>query len=216
MVQATSRAFSKIPGTDHPSLDGKLYQQEGANILNEGLLNAGWVDVVANSAPDEKDRTVSNSTYMFSHGERGGLLATYLVSAAARSNFQLWTNTTVTRVIRSGGHISGVQVEATGSGGFTGVINVTASTGRVILAAGAFNTPKILFRSGIGPKDQLEVVKSSSDGPAMIGEAEWIDLPVGYGLNDHMNLCHLNMLCLNDWVLNIPDSHLFNSHIQTS
>ncbi|KAJ8120943.1 hypothetical protein O1611_g10229 [Lasiodiplodia mahajangana] len=43
------------------------------------------------------------------------------------------------------------------------------------------------MRSGIGPQDQLEIVKSSKDGPAMIGNDSWINLPVGYNLVDHVN-----------------------------
>lgn len=42
---------------------------------------------------------------------------------------------------------------------------------------------------GIGPEDQLEVVKSSTDGATMIADDSWIDLPVGYNLNDHVNVC---------------------------
>jgi cellobiose dehydrogenase (acceptor) len=55
-----------------------------------------------------------------------------------------------------------------------------------LLAAGAFGSPKILFRSGIGPRDQLEVVKASAtDGSTMIDSSKWIKLPVGYNLQDH-------------------------------
>lgn len=77
-------------------------------------------------------------------------MATYLVTASERSNFKLWMNTTVDKVIRTGGHITGVQVEAYGDGGYKGVVNVTPSTGRVILSAGTFGSAKILLRSGIG------------------------------------------------------------------
>jgi len=41
---------------------------------------------------------------------------------------------------------------------------------------------------GIGPKDQLEVVKGSAkDGETLIKEADWINLPVGSNLIDHLN-----------------------------
>lgn len=42
---------------------------------------------------------------------------------------------------------------------------------------------------GIGPTDQLEVVQTSTDGPTMINETEWLILPVGYNLDDHLNVC---------------------------
>ena len=84
---------------------------------------------------------------MFSHGERGGPMATYLVDAHARTNFKMWLNTTVARVTRVGSHITGVDVEASSLDGYCGTVKVTPNTGRVILSAGAFGTPKILFRS---------------------------------------------------------------------
>ncbi|TLD13429.1 uncharacterized protein PgNI_03000 [Pyricularia grisea] len=189
--QATDRVFSRIPGTVRPSQDGRIYYDQGFNVLSSGLSSAGWSRIdEPNSSPDRKNRTFGHSTFMFSGGERGGPLATYLKTAAERSNFRLITDTGVKRLVRSGGRITGVEIEgnpATGHG-YSGVVNVTASTGRVILSAGVFGTAKVLFRSGIGPADSLATVKgSASDGASMISESEWINLPVGYNLLDHVN-----------------------------
>jgi hypothetical protein len=42
---------------------------------------------------------------------------------------------------------------------------------------------------GIGPEDQLNVVKNSAlDGETMINETDWITLPVGENLMDHPNV----------------------------
>jgi cellobiose dehydrogenase (acceptor) len=187
MAAATSRVFSRIPGTYTPSEDNQLYLPQGYNIISSGLKKAGWTEVSANSVPDQKNRTFTHTPYMYSHGERGGPLATYLVSANARSNFKLWMKTSVKRVIRTGGHVTGVEVEPFLNGGYTGVVNLTPITGRVILSAGTFGSAKILLRSGIGPADQLAVVQGSSDGPTMIANSSWINLPVGYNLEDHVN-----------------------------
>ncbi|KAI0150382.1 fungal cellulose binding domain-containing protein [Xylariaceae sp. FL1272] len=188
MTTATSRVFSRIPGTDHPSKDGQLYLQQGYNVIAGGLAAAGWSNVTANNVPDQKNHTFSHTPYMFSNGERGGPMATYLVTAKARSNFNLWMNTAVKRVIRTGGHITGVEVEPYLDGGYQGVVNVTAISGRVILSAGTFGSAKLLLRSGIGPPDQLQVVKGSTiDGATMISNSSWINLPVGYNLEDHVN-----------------------------
>jgi len=84
---------------------------------------------------------------MYSGGERGGPMATYLVSAYARKDFSLWMNTAVRRVVRTGGHVTGVELECLTNGGISGVVNLTPKTGRVILAAGTFGSAKLLLRS---------------------------------------------------------------------
>ncbi|GAB7364230.1 hypothetical protein MBLNU230_g4779t1 [Neophaeotheca triangularis] len=187
MEEAVARAFDRIPFTDHPSMDGIIYKPEGYEVVAGALAAAGWSNVTAGDAPARKNMTFSRPNHMFSHGERGGPLETYLVTANERENFRLITNTTVNRVVRDGSRISGVEVDAFLNGGQCGTINVTPDTGKVILSAGAFGTPKILFRSGIGPQDQLEVVKESNDGENMVDESDWINLPVGYNLDDHTN-----------------------------
>lgn len=146
-------------------------------------------------------------------------MATYLVSANGRSNFHLWLNTSVERINRIGGHATSLNVIPTNNGGRLGTVNLTPVTGRVILAAGAFGTPKLLFRSGIGPTDQLQVVQSSSDGPTMINQTEWITLPVGYNLDDHLNtdcvISHPN-ISYYDWVAawDTPNVTDMNNYLQ--
>jgi cellobiose dehydrogenase (acceptor) len=169
-------------------MDGQLYYHQGFNVLANGLGKGGWSQVTANSAPDSKNRTYSVAPFMFSNGQRGGPLHTYLQTAKARKNFDLWLNTSVKRVVRDGGHATGLEVEAFLDGGYKGTVNLTATTGRVILSAGTFGTAKLLLRSGIGPTDQLQIVQNSTDGPTMISNTSWIPLPVGYNLDDHCNV----------------------------
>ncbi|KAI3326242.1 hypothetical protein HD806DRAFT_441044 [Xylariaceae sp. AK1471] len=185
---ATQRVFQRIPGTTRPSLDGKLYMSQGVDALSAALKQGGWTGLnEPNASPAAKNRTYGSTTYMFSGGERRGPMATYLKTAAGRDNFQLWMNTPARRAIRTGGTITGVELDCTVDKGKFGTISVTPKTGRVIVSAGTFGSAKFLMRSGIGPQDQLEVVKSSTDGPAMIGNDSWINLPVGYNLVDHVN-----------------------------
>lgn len=186
MAAAVGRTFQRIVGTDTPSSDGKLYKQEGYDVLSGALGADGWTNVKANDKPNEKHRTYSKTPYMYANGQRQGPLGTYLVTASARSNFKLWTNTAVRRVIRTGGKATGVELEG-GPGGYCGNVTLNAG-GRVILSAGTFGSAKLLFRSGIGPKDQLNIVKNSvQDGKTFLPEAQWINLPVGQNLNDHVN-----------------------------
>jgi cellobiose dehydrogenase (acceptor) len=184
---ATDRVFSRIAGTTVPSVDGKKYYQEGFNVLSNGLKSGGWQATEHNSSPGSKNRTYGAGPFMFSGGERGGPLATYLSTATKRNNFQLWTNTQVNRVVRNGGHVTGVEVENYNSDGYRGTVNLSA-TGRVILAAGTFGSPKILYRSGIGPKAQIDNVKNSTEGKTLIDSKQWIiNNAVGSNLEDHTN-----------------------------
>lgn len=144
---AEQRAFARIPGTDNPSLDGILYQKEGFDVLSNGFKQAGWKEVKPNQQPTEKNHTYGRTNYMYDHGERGGPMATYLQTALSRSNFNLVMNTEVKRVVRDGGHATGVEIACTGNSGFSKTVNLTAKTGRVILSAGTFGSPKLLYRS---------------------------------------------------------------------
>lgn len=204
MATATTNVFSRIPGTDHPSLDGQLYIQSGFDIVRQGLAKAGWTNLTANDHPELRNRTYAHTAYMYSHGERGGPMATYLVTANGRSNFHMWLNTSVERINRIGGHAVSLDVIPTNNGGHLGTVPLTPITGRVIISAGAFGTPKLLFRSGIGPVDQLTIVQSSTDGPKMINSSYWINnTAVGYNLDDHLNtdcvISHPN-ISYYDWV----------------
>ncbi|KAK1542421.1 cellobiose dehydrogenase [Colletotrichum paranaense] len=181
----TNRAFRRVPWTDVPCKDGVLHNRQTRDLMMKGLVENGWNSVKANDEPDAKRRTVSQSEYFYQHGERGGLLETHLVSVAARGNVKLWTNTLVTRVERRGDSVSGVQVESAGEGGYDGTIKLAVGD-RVILSAGVFGSAKILFRSGIGPKDQLETAQKT-EGDVFIDSTQWIDLPVGHNLDDHVN-----------------------------
>lgn len=147
MESASSRVFSRIPGTDHPSMDGKRYLQTGFDVVSQGLSGAGWTSVAANEVPGQKNRTYAHTPYMYSNGERGGPMATYLVTAMTRPNFDLWLNTSVERIVRTGGHAIGLEVIPTQNGGYEGTIQLTPTTGRVIVSAGVFGTTKLLFRS---------------------------------------------------------------------
>ncbi|KAI0440680.1 cellobiose dehydrogenase [Xylaria telfairii] len=185
---ATQKVFQRIPGTTTPSVDGKVYFPQGVNLLSLALKKGGWTGVdVPNNSPGAKNRTFGPTTYMFSGGERNGPMATYLKTAAERDNFQLWMKTPARRALRTGGKITGVELDCTVEQGKYGTVSVTPNTGRVIVSAGTFGSAKFLMRSGIGPSDQLEVVKSSKDGPSMISSDAWINLPVGYNLVDHVN-----------------------------
>ncbi|KAM7192413.1 hypothetical protein V8F20_008873 [Naviculisporaceae sp. PSN 640] len=104
--------------------------------------------------------------------------AHYTEVVGSRSNYHLLVGHQVSRVVFPNGLKAAGVVRCPllrlGTGG-RGAFNVTA-TGEVIISAGAFGSPAILQRSGIGPKDFLE----------KLGIPVVVDLPgVGSNLQDH-------------------------------
>jgi choline dehydrogenase len=73
----------------------------------------------------------------------------YLSSARARPNLSIRSNTSVRRVLVENGRATGLEVER---GGEVSVIRAKL----IVLSAGSLQTPAILYRSGIGPRDELE------------------------------------------------------------
>jgi choline dehydrogenase len=98
-------------------------------------------------------------------GRRWSAAAAFLDPARGRPNLEVVPDTLVDRVLLEGERAFGV-VDADGT---------RIDAGAVVLAAGAYFTPAILLRSGIGPRAQLEA----------LGIACVRDLPVGEGLADH-------------------------------
>ena len=102
---------------------------------------------------------------------RLGTLVTYIRAARGRPNFELRANSLVDRVLLEGNRATGVRyLDREGR-------PVEVAADLVILAAGAYSTPPVLQRSGIGPAAELR----------QAGIEPVADLPVGMGLLDHPN-----------------------------
>jgi choline dehydrogenase len=78
-------------------------------------------------------------------GVRQSVLLTYIATARPRENFHLLADTLVDRIILEAGRAVGVVL----AGG------EELRARRVVVSAGAYNTPPILLRSGIGPSGDL-------------------------------------------------------------
>ena len=100
---------------------------------------------------------------------RMSVAITYLAQARARSNLTIRPHTLVRRVVVRDGRVTGVELETDGA-----VETVDAT--RVVLSGGAIQTPAMLVRSGIGPRETLD----------RLGVAVLKDAPgVGAKLLDH-------------------------------
>jgi choline dehydrogenase len=107
--------------------------------------------------------TIANS-------ERFNAYRAFVAPVLDRPNLQLETGARVLRLEIDGTRAQGVVVQRD-----DGPVE-TISAGEVILCAGAFDSPRILLLSGIGPAAQLE----------RLGIAPVADLPVGENLIDHL------------------------------
>ncbi|KAG6918085.1 substrate-specific activator of APC-dependent proteolysis [Tephrocybe rancida] len=177
----TDKMKARLPSTDAPSPDGKRYLEQSANVATQLLNYQGYRQLTINDNPDQKDHVYGYSAFDFIGGKRGGPVATYFKTAKARPNFTYRQYAYVQNVVRNGAQITGVKTNDT-SLGPNGIIPLTTN-GRVVLSAGSFGSPRILFRSGIGPTDMINLVAADATaGPNLPPQAQWINLPVGYNL----------------------------------
>lgn len=108
--------------------------------------------------------------YSVKRGRRTSGASTFLKKALKRRNLTLLTGAHVTRLLFDGIRTTGVEYLHKGRSHQAGAAK------RVVLSAGAINTPHLLMLSGIGPADHLRSV----------GIEPRIDLPVGQHLEDHI------------------------------
>lgn len=93
----------------------------------------------------------------------------YLDPARPRPNLRILSNATVNRLIIRGETVQGVDVALAGE-------RITLTADSYLLTAGAYGSPEVLLRSGVGPAAHL----------AEIGIRTEVDLPgVGANLVDH-------------------------------
>jgi len=103
-------------------------------------------------------------------GERFNGNRAFIQPILDRPNLHVLTNTTVTRLVLDGKRVTGVIANRSGG------LAETISAGEVIVSSGAFDSPRLLMLSGIGPAAHLESV----------GITPVADLPVGENLIDHL------------------------------
>ena len=94
-----------------------------------------------------------------------------MTSVHDRQNLHILPNSPVVRLAMDGTAVQGIVVRRNGR-------EETIAAGEVILSAGAFNSPRLLMLSGIGPAAELE----------QLGIKVRTDLPVGKNFVDHLPL----------------------------
>jgi choline dehydrogenase len=130
-------------------------------------LGLRWHDDL--NAPDAWDDVVGPWPRNRRNEVRQGTLVTYIRAARPRANFEILDRTLVDSVVLEGDRAVGVRCPDTQG------VRREIRASRVVLSAGAYGTPPILLRSGIGPASEL----------AEFGIPCAVDLPVGRGLLEH-------------------------------
>ncbi|KAI0765073.1 cellobiose dehydrogenase [Fomes fomentarius] len=183
----TDKLKARLPSTDHPSTDGKRYLEEAYDVAAQLLRGQGYSNITINDNPNSKDHVFGYSAFNFQNGLRAGPVATYFQTALKRPNFTYKDSVLVSQVVRNGSTITGVRTNDPTLGP-DGVIPLNPK-GRVILSAGSFGTPRILFQSGIGPDDMLQTVQNNPTAAANLPpQSQWINLPVGQDVSDNPSI----------------------------
>lgn len=119
--------------------------------------------------PDHNDPTTTGYAAHPMNKQNGVRMSTalcYLMPARSRPNLTIRPRTHVRRVVCSGGRVSGVEVETDG-------VAETIEAGRVVLCAGSIQSPAILVRSGIGPRETLDRLGIAVVKDAAVGTRLW-------------------------------------------
>lgn len=182
---AADRLYERNPGTTQPSSDGVYYNDLAYRTVSSYLDAEGWSEVDSIQSPNEKHMAYSRPAWSISNHLRAGPARTYMPYAQQLDNFTLKLGTKVIQVKRTGSSVTGVLAEL--EDGSQQIIKLNTG-GKVVLAAGALSTPRILWNSGIGKSDALQIVQSGTTGVQLPDEADWINLPVGHNLKDHSQI----------------------------
>ena len=154
----------------------------GARAATEGEITP-WARAVREAAgelgmslgDDQSGDTVIEGFVSFPlnapNGVRWNAAFAYLDPARGRDNLQVVPDALVDRLELRGSTAGEAVLQVAG-----GELRVRA--GRFVLAAGAFGSPAILLRSGIGPADHLRELSIPVHQ----------ELPVGEGLRDHFGM----------------------------
>lgn len=102
-------------------------------------------------------------------GERFNANRAFLEPIRDRANLTVLSETQAIRLVSDGINVRGVEVVRDGQ-------REEIAASEVVLCAGAFESPRLLMHSGIGPETHLEAM----------GIAPLVDRPVGENLIDHL------------------------------
>ena len=149
-LEADQDVTNELHGVDGP-IPIRRHPPEELVPIQRAFLEAcrtlGYPD-----CPDHNDPATTGAGPHPMNKREGVRISTnlaYLAPARERSNLTIRPRTLVRRVVISGGRVSGLEVETDG-------VVESIEGRRIVLSAGSIQTPAVLVRSGIGPRDVLD------------------------------------------------------------
>ncbi|MFG2328140.1 GMC family oxidoreductase [Streptomyces sp. NPDC048604] len=158
---------------DHHGAGGPLTVSDGRSVhrLSSAFVQAA--QQAGHKANDDFNGETQFGVGRYQLTQRDGLRCSaavaYLHPALERPNLTVIPSALAHRVVIEDGRATGVEVERDGT------VEVIRAEREVILSAGAYESPKLLMLSGVGPATAL----------APFGIDVVQELPVGQGLQDH-------------------------------
>jgi len=159
----------------------RIARQPSLHPLNQAFIEAGAQAGYARSDDLNGFRQEGFGRYDVNvdAGVRASAAHAFLRPAARRANLTIETRSLVTRLLIERDRVIGVEYRRRGR------VQRVRIEREVVLSAGAFGSPQILFLSGIGPADDLR----------SLGIEPRHDLPgVGRNLHDHVEI-HVQHAC---------------------
>jgi len=150
-------------GAFEPPMKDPIFSAFRGSVAQEGLA---FTDDYNGEVPEG----VGPIQYSVKRGRRSSAAKEFLRPALKRPNLTLITNAQVLRLLFTEGRATGVEYRRKGR------MQTVKARERIVLSAGAINTPQILMLSGIGPASHLRA----------LGIQPRADLPVGKNLEDHI------------------------------
>jgi len=145
------------------------------HILNQVFLDAG-VEAGFPYSGDfngQQQEGVGRFDVNVYNGKRWNTSRAYLWPVQTRRNLDVQTNAYVTRILFKSNRAVGLELSIGGR------VHKVETSGKVVLSAGAINTPQLLMLSGVGEPTEL----------AAHGVPVTIELPaVGKNLQDHLDI----------------------------
>eukprot|EP00928_Gymnodinium_smaydae_P046499 TRINITY_DN30989_c0_g1_i1.p1 TRINITY_DN30989_c0_g1~~TRINITY_DN30989_c0_g1_i1.p1 ORF type:complete len:917 (-),score=148.85 TRINITY_DN30989_c0_g1_i1:208-2913(-) len=193
LVAAFNKIEQDMPSTSTPSMDGKQYRTETAEVFEQALAshaNFAKLEDVNDPTLIQTGSRVSSFArpkQITKGGSRSNSATEYEPILRQRPNVKVVLNAEVKRVkITPAGHalwVDYITPTVAEPDGDKIVQPKLKSNGKIIMTAGALNTPRLLLLSGIGPTEDIQGYGELINAPS----TEWKKNDyVGLDLQDHV------------------------------